>query len=427
MKGIILILDCSSTSANYIYDIREEGYTPVLMEFIPPKSETDRNRKLHDFYYSLNGDTTPEIIFGGQDYYETLRIVKDLRPSLILAGSDRAIEWASLLSNDLNLPGASPRHLLYMRNKYFMQQVLKNAGIRYIKSALATSYREALDFYLSHDKKPIVIKPLRGTATIGVCICSNENEIKDAVDYNKSLKGIGHVDETRTFLLQEYIEGIEFVVNTISSARRHIVTSAMKYDKIQIEGRGKIYNYVQSVSPTSVELKPIVDYIIKVLDAIPVTIGPTHSEIMVDNYGPVLIEVNCRPCGGLMRRSWLEKFLGHHETDIYLKAYLHPENFNLLPSVFEPISNGLIKPIIVPHDIYAKHNNLYHICSKLESFDYEFDMGGERLYGKTIDFSTNGGFVYLRHNDKNVIIKDCLFLHQLEMNTPELIFENDSY
>ena len=424
MKGIIVILDCSSTSVNYIYDIREEGYTPVLMEFLTSKNEVSRSRRLHDFYYSLNGDTTPKIISAGYDYLETLSIIKTLNPVLILAGSDRAIEWVSLLSYDLNLPGNLPCNLPYMCNKYLQQEVLKNAGIRCIKSILASSYEEALDFFLSENRKAVVIKPIHGTATIGVCTCRNERELKDAVNYNKSLKGIGE-NTTGTFLIQEYIEGTEYAVNTVTCMHRHIVTSAMKYDKIQIDGRGKVYNYVQSISPTSNEVKPIVDYITQVLDAIHLFVGPVHSEIIIDNLGPVLIEANCRPCGGLMRRSWLEKFLGHHETDIYLKAFLHPDFFDSLSNVFEPISNGIIKPIIVPHDIYAKKNDLFQLCSQLDSFDYELDMGGGILYKKTIDFSTNGGFVYLCHNNLNKILEDCLYLHQIEMNTPELIFRDD--
>ena len=52
-------------------------------------------------------------------------------------------------------------------------------------------------------------------------------------------------------------------------------------------------------------------------------------------------------------------------------------------------------------------------------------MGGGILYKKTIDFSTNGGFVYLCHNNLNKILEDCLYLHQIEMNTPELIFRDD--
>lgn len=422
-NGVIIVLDCSSTSSNYIYDIRKEGFTPILMEFQVPNYEKDRVRQLHDFYYSLNGDLIPKIIKVGHNYEETLRIVKEINPILVLAGSDRAIDWATRLAFELDLPSNNPLNLPKMQNKYLMQKAIASAGLRSIKSSLVHSFQEAKAFYDRMTEKRIVVKPIHGKATIGVCICQNEKELKDAVAYNLSLIGVNTQKIDSAFLVQEYIDGTEYVINTTSCEKRHSVTSAMKYDKLLIQGRGKIYNYVKSVSPSCSELANVVDYTLKALDAIGLCVGPAHTEIMVDESGPVLIEVNCRPCGGLMRRTWLEKFLGHHETNIYLDSFLHPERF-VSSRVFEPVSNGFIKPIIVPYDIYAVNNCLNNICSKLKSFDYELDMGGGRIYNKTIDFSTNGGFVFLCHDDLNVVLQDCLYLHKIETESPELIFES---
>lgn len=419
----IIILDCSSTSSNYIYDIRKEGFTPILMEYPSLANGGERSRRIHDFYYSLNGDLTPEIIMASLSFKDTFSIVERLNPVLILPGSDRAIEWATKLSFELGLPSNNPSNLPIMRNKSLMQKAIADAGLRYIKGKEVQSFDEAVVFFEAQTNNCIVVKPIQGCATIGVCICHNEAELKDAVDYNLSLIDRDSKRNGSSFLVQEYIDGTEYVVNTTTCNSKHFVTSTMKYNKLLVHGRGRIYNYVKSLSPSSDEMKDIVNYTLKVLDIIGLNIGPAHTEIMVDDNGPVLIEANCRPCGGLMRRTWLEKFLGHHETNIYLDSYLCPEKFGSYPRLFEPISNGIIKPIIVPYDIYAINNHLKEICSNLESFDYELDMGGGRIYNKTIDFSTNGGFVFLCHDDLSVVLNDCSYLHHIETETPELIFE----
>jgi hypothetical protein len=50
-----------------------------------------------------------------------------------------------------------------------------------------------------------------------------------------------------------------------------------------------------------------------------------HNEIKLDKKGPVLIEANCRVGGGSMPAKYLDKILGHHETDIVVKSYLNPK------------------------------------------------------------------------------------------------------
>ena len=86
-RGKIVIIECISSSANYISDIRELGYEPVLMELWVPDWRKNFSRKKHDEYYSLNGDSMLEIISAPQDYAEVLELTKNLDPLLIIPGS----------------------------------------------------------------------------------------------------------------------------------------------------------------------------------------------------------------------------------------------------------------------------------------------------------------------------------------------------
>ena len=124
-KRKIVIIQCISSSVNYISDIRDMGFEPVLMELGVPESRIEFDRKWHDDYYSLNGDILPDIFRESEKYEDNLELMKKLDTLLIIPGSDRALEIAMQLSADLGLPGNSFKNIRAMQNKYYMQDDLK--------------------------------------------------------------------------------------------------------------------------------------------------------------------------------------------------------------------------------------------------------------------------------------------------------------
>ena len=113
-KRKIVIIQCISSSVNYISDIRDMGFEPVLMELWVPESKKEFKRKWHDDYYSLNGDILPDIFQESEKYEDNLELLKKLDPVLIIPGSDDAIEIAMMLSADLGLTGNSLKSLRAM-------------------------------------------------------------------------------------------------------------------------------------------------------------------------------------------------------------------------------------------------------------------------------------------------------------------------
>lgn len=59
----------------------------------------------------------------------------------------------------------------------------------------------------------------------------------------------------------------------------------------------------------------LIEYAYDVTEAIGIKYGAVHGEYMIDEDGPVLIEVNCRPNGLNMSAKFLDKLSGQHETD----------------------------------------------------------------------------------------------------------------
>lgn len=417
-RGRIVIIECISSSVNYISDIREIGYEPVLMEFWVPDRRRKSSRQRHDEHYSLNGDPVPEIIQAPQDYAAILELMKNLDPVLIIPGSDWAIDTAMKLSADLGLTGNAPEIISPMRDKSVTQSALKKAGLRYIDTLLIHTIEDALQFFHKKGDGPVIIKRERGISSIGVILCRTEEEITEAIKGQCIFFNDGSfVDKV---IIQEYIDGTEYVVDTISCRGEHRTIFALQYRKQLLNGSRKIYDVDEYIDSDAEEYRYLSDYMFKVLDAIGITYGPTHSEIMVDEKGPVLIEVNCRPAGTSVKRSYQDRILGCHETREALDAYLDPDSFQDKINTFGRYGHlrcpAMVKNMIMPETVFVKRLKYNETAGKLKSFVYMLTNGENCIYEKTIDLGNTAGMIYLANEDEEQLKKDCEYLQQLEKN-----------
>ena len=100
---------------------------------------------------------------------------------------------------------------------------------------------------------------------------------------------------------------------------------------------------------------------------------------MIDQDGPVLIEVNCRPCGGNMPAKFLDKISGQHETDSILDSYLKPACFKQKAlQRYRLLAHGALKMFIVPEDIIAKSTPMAS-CDKMGLF-LHFSSGNSFIW-----------------------------------------------
>ena len=82
------------------------------------------------------------------------------------------------------------------------------------------------------------------------------------------------------------------------------------------------------------QLVATIKYIFGVLDALGIRNGAIHSEVKMEERGPVLIEANCRLHGG--EGTWApmaEASLGYSAVSAMLDAYLDPAAFAAIPEM----------------------------------------------------------------------------------------------
>lgn len=419
-KENIVIVDAVSTGANYIHDARQMGYNPVCIELYVDKDSDETYRSIYDKHYSIINKEMPEVIPAEETYEETLEKVKKLDPILIIPGRDEAIEWATRMAYDLGLPGNNPKNLKKMTDKQHMHEALRDSNLRYIKSEVVTSFDEAEKFISQLDKSKVVIKPSFSTSTKGVCICKNNEEVKDAIEYNESLFSN---QENVDILIQEYIGGEEYIMDSVCCKGYNRAIAAFQYRKIIVEGKGAIYDYAESIDETHPHFKELEEYNEKVLCAIGLEYGVVHAEYKIDEKGPVLIEVNCRVAGPSQKYSVLDKVWGEHQTALCIESYLNPEEcIKKNDKPLKSLSHYITKDIIVYEEIHVIKSCVEEVFKDLESYQYAISFGDNKVYPKTIDLSTSGGIVFLVNKDKNKLMDDVNEIKRIEQFEPEKLF-----
>lgn len=416
MKKIIIV-DCISTSMNYIPDIREMGYEPVVLEtYVDDEDGKVAARRAANYKHMAK--PLPRMISGCPNYEDTLELVRKENPVLVLPGAEMSVEMATSLAYDLGLKSNDKHNLAQMTRKSDMHEACKRAGLRCIHGKMVATEQEALDFWESLGKKDIVIKPTHSAGAVGVHICDNEEQIRNGVKNIVGKKDMfGAINDEA--LIQERINGTEYIVNTVSCAGENYITAVYVYRKRHLPGGAMLYDINQNVLTEEItpEVQEIMDYAQKVVKAIGIEYGPVHGEYMYDENGPVLMEVNCRICGGDMTAEFLDTMYGHHETNRSLEAYLYPQKFQERLKVgYQTTGKGFFKLLRVLEDIDIVDAPICRIAKAMPSFIFYkgIEEHTKMHLPKTINLYTNGGKLAFASKDIDQAKRDCEEIDRIE-------------
>lgn len=369
-----------------------------------------------------------DMIYEKDTFEETLEEVRKANPLLIVPGNERGVVLAVRLSHELGLLSNSIENLDAMTLKNEMHNRLAQKGLRSIKGKVIHSLDEALEFYDSENLEEVVIKPTYSAGSASVRICLNREEMIDSI--NQLFDDVNYYgDELEELLIQERINGIEYIVNTVTHKGIHRVTLVWKYNKVKTSEGVIVYDSCETVNELSLGEAEMVEYAYKVADALEIQYGPVHGEYMIDEKGPVLIEVNCRPCGGSMPAEFLDRISGQHETDSILDSYLKPKCFfDELRKKYNLYAHGTLKFFITPKNMVVRSSPIVNIDKKLKAFHDSSLVNAtyqDMFFQKTEDLTTAAGYVFLINEDKADVDHDLNFLRDVERNAFSLILSDD--
>ena len=424
----IIVVECISTGKNYIGDIVNRGYNPIVLHLKDSDTEDGKKFGQHVLEEYSRIPYEFDMIYEKDTFEETLEEVRKVNPILIVPGNERGVVLAARLSHELGLLGNSIENLDAMTLKNEMHKRLAQRGLRSIKGKVIHSLDEALEFYDSENLGEVVIKPTYSAGSASVRICLNRNEMIESI--NQLFDEVNYYgDELEELLIQERINGIEYIVNTVTHKGIHRVTLVWKYNKVKTSEGAIVYDSCETVNELSLGEAEMVEYAYKVADALEIQYGPVHGEYMIDEKGPVLIEVNCRPCGGSMPAEFLDRISGQHETDSILDSYLKPKCFfDELRKKYNLHAHGTLKFFITPKNMIVRSSPIVNIDKKLKAFHDSSLVNAtyhDMFFQKTEDLTTAAGYVFLINEDKADVDHDLNFLRDVERNAFSLILSDD--
>jgi biotin carboxylase len=345
----------------------------------------------------------------------------------VLPGADPGVLFADKLSHALhqvNPQIATNGIELGRKDKFLMNEVLRAAGLDVALQVKAKNPAEAMTWVSAHrlfekGPKKIVIKPLDSSGSRGLFIVSNESELENAFRVLASgHSGTGHAHHE--VLLQEYLEGTEYVVNTVGIDGAHKHTCLIRYKKrLTDDGLHQIYHYDRLLPFQGDVQDTIKAYNNKVLQALGIRFGAGHSEVMmVPGRGPVLIEMNVRMMGS-SQPALTEYATGQSQVDKLILAVQEPEKFKALRDGYDLKREALIftlgnlnhKRMLLNPDALAHIQKIPGVIK----ISFNYPLGRKDVVVKpTIDLPTSIADIWVSHESAEVIEAAIAELEALE-------------
>lgn len=88
----IVVVECISTGTNYIQDIVARNYNPIVLEMAESGDNEEAllyKKIVHDSYERIKHDF--DLIHEKDTYEETLAMVKELNPVLVVPGNEKGV------------------------------------------------------------------------------------------------------------------------------------------------------------------------------------------------------------------------------------------------------------------------------------------------------------------------------------------------
>jgi len=305
-KPVVVVVDPISTGAfclDYLLSQDEFVVTTVWSPSISPAARALEIPGLNTTSHHYVSFTTLE------DTCAELKRLHGDDIAHIVSLSEPGVETADLLSHTMNLPTSNG--VLYSphrRDKFLQLERLKEAGLRTAKQHLVTSLEECVEF-INDIKCTAVLKPSTSAGSDDVFKIPYEvDQTSGVVDltlltkrfestFNKVNKmGI----KNDVLIIQEFLSGSEYVMDTVSVNGVHKLVSCWIYAKISIKDSGDfVYLGMKLCDAEDPKVEEMFKYICGVLDALEVKNYAGHSELIYTATGPCLLEIGTRPHGGM--------------------------------------------------------------------------------------------------------------------------------
>ncbi|NVK88484.1 MAG: ATP-grasp domain-containing protein [Gammaproteobacteria bacterium] len=356
--------------------------------------------------YSFNPNVFEQVIIANEYRFEDLVAkFKDVDCDIVFSATEFGIELTDQLSQALNLKGNDPSTSYLRRDKFAMVEAIRAAKIPAAAQVKTNLLNEAVKWLETNPCEKFVIKPVDSGGSDNVYICDNKADL--APCFRDILGTINILRCKNTHLLvQEYLEGQEYVINTASLDGTHKLTDVWKVSKRLTEQGRNIYDFDDLCNPQDQEVQDLSQYINRVLDVLGVKTGAGHSEVIITRNGPYLIETAARVSGAANPVA-IQLATGSDQVELASLAYLDETDFSNRSQQYQLVKHARSVHIISSGNKTLSHEKFITFLSSLPSFvNINFRTKDGAVLTETVDVKTCPGAFFLVHEDKEIIAED---------------------
>lgn len=404
VRGAAVVVDAYSTGSRLAPRFAAAGLPVVHVQSSPRQPE---------FYLRgfRAGDFVENVVHEG-DLEATAARVAAHEPAFVVVGAEPGVPLADALSERLGLPSNGSELSRARRDKGAQTDALRAAGLRSAEALRTAEAAEAVAWAAARGGAPVVVKPLDSAGTDGVAICADASAIEAAFAANLGRPNALH-GANEQLLVQELLQGTQLFVNSVSWEGVHHVSEVWRDNKLR-RGANFIYDYEELLPRRGPQQDQVVPYVEAVLDALGIRYGPAHTEVMLTETGPVLVESGAR-----MHGSVPDEIVDHctpsHQT-LTAEAYLDPPSVaHRATQPYELAAGAYCVMLISQHEGRIVGDAGLREIEALPSFAGTISMlgPGDRLQ-RTVDLFSCPGIIYLVDPNRGQLKADYDRIRELD-------------
>lgn len=259
------------------------------------------------------------------DIKDCERILAKAMESSIVAIStdqlDQSVPTVAYVSEKLHIPSISIDVARKFTDKYYMRRCACEAGIRVPESIVTSSVDAIEDKMFSVGLSfPVVMKPVDGSASNGIFLAQNIDDIVSNFDYSKSFS------KTQLVIIERFIQGREYVVESYTHEGKVYTLMVGHRDYFEIPGtfipKATVFHDVMSAC-SAIEID-LINNNERLIKAFGLPFGITHGEYLVEeSTGTVyLVEIAARGGGVSISSEIIPAACGVNAIDLLVRDTL---------------------------------------------------------------------------------------------------------
>lgn len=313
-------------------------------------------------------------------------------------GLDKHMEMTYEIAGKYGLNLNPVESIKIMNNKFKTRKFLNEnniSSVEYIETPIKNIDDKAKQFDF-----PFILKPTSLSGSRGVLLCEKEKDISQWKGYMEKYEYDGNV------LIEEYLVGQEVSVETLSYKGEHHVIGIT--DKIKTTPPYFVeLGHVFPSTLNDVIKKEVEELVLVVLSSLDYQYGPVHTEVIITEKGPKIVELNTRLAGDNIP-FLVQCSTGLSLQEMIIKMFNEEEPSTSIPSKVMKIhffkwNKGKVKSIFGIEKVRE--------LPSVKKIDLNFEVNME--IGDVYDSSRRHGFVIVSGDNINEINKEIIEIERM--------------